>query len=345
MKKLLKKNAILTGFAAAGLMLSNVAMADLLVYNGQPKNTGVEKAAQLFSEKTGIKVELKAGKGSDFVNQLKEEGDKSSADIFIAEGANLFLTLSDAGLLAPVSETALNNVKSDNVPPAPNKDFVTIGVRGRVLAYNPTKIAEKDLPTSWTEMVNDPKWKGNFSYHPASGALVEQVAVYQKLHGVEATKAFLKSLKANGQSINGHLDALKKVDAGELGVAIINQYYLERLYKEKGQENVQAKIHYMRNADADSTLVFSGAAVLKATKQAKEAQQFLDFLTSKEGQEVYVSTSAEWPTNAKAVSPVGYLVPLDSLNPPKVTLNSKAELDEAKALIKEAGIKKEDSAK
>ncbi len=338
MKKLLKKNVILTGFTVAGLMLSNVAMADLLVYNGQHKNAGVEKAAQLFTEKTGIKVELKTGKTPELAGLLKEEGAKSPADIFIAESTGPFLSLSEAGLLAPVGDDALANVKGENVPQAPKKDFVPIGVRSRVLAYNPNKIAEKDLPKSWTEMVNDPKWKGNFSYHPGSGALVDQIAIYKKLHGLDATKAFLKAMKENGQSITGHTPALKKVDAGELGVAMINQYYLERLYKEKGQENVQAKIHYMRNADADSALSFSAAAVLKASKQQKEAQQFLAFLTSKDGQEAYISTSGEWPTNAKAVSPVSYLVPLDSLNPPKTTFNNYAEIEEAKTLIKEAGI-------
>ncbi|MCK3655892.1 hypothetical protein A4G19_09005 [Pasteurellaceae bacterium Macca] len=338
MKKLAKQTAVFSGLALAGVMFSNVAMADLFIYNGQHKNSGVEKAAKLFTEKTGVKVELKTGKSAELAGLLKEEGMKSPADIFIAESTGPFLSLSEGDLLAKAGDEAVKNVSSVNVPQAPKEDFVVIGLRSRVLAYNPEKIAEKDLPKSWTEMANDPKWKNRFSYHPGSGALVDQIANYKKLHGEEKTKAFLKALKENGQSINGHTAALKKVDAGELDVAIMNQYYLDRLYKEKGKENVKARIHYMRNGDADSTLSFSGAAVLKASKNVKEAQQFLAFLTSKEGQEAYVSTSGEWPANSKAVSPVTYLEPLSTLNPPKTTFNSYADSEDAKKLIKEAGI-------
>ncbi|MGC6627681.1 hypothetical protein ACP0FP_25805, partial [Escherichia coli] len=88
------------------------------------------------------------------------------------------------------------------------------------------------------------------------------------------------AMKENGQSIKGHMAALKKIDQGDLDVAMINQYYLYRLYKEKGgADNVKAKIYYMRNGDADSALSFSAAGILRSSQHQSEAQQFITFLT------------------------------------------------------------------
>lgn len=330
---------LISSLTLSGVLFSEVAQADLLIYNGQHKDGGIEQVAAEFTQKTGIPVKLKYGKSSELVGLLKEEQDKSPADIFVAESTGPFLSLSAEKLLVPINADALTNVNSDTIPSASKQDFVPIGVRSRVLAYNPDKVKESDIPKTWTKMVNDPAWKNRFSYHPGSGALVDQIAVYKKLHGLEATKAFLAAMKENGQSIKGHMAALKKIDQGDLDVAMINQYYLYRLYKEKGgADNVKAKIYYMRNGDADSALSFSAAGILRSSQHQSEAQQFITFLTSKAGQELYVQNSAEWPANTQAVSPVSYLVKLDSLDPPKTSFTTKEESDEAKALIKEAGI-------
>lgn len=335
MKKSLTTALILGSFA----LFSQPSLADILVYNGQHKDGGVEKAAVEFTKQTGIKVNFKYGKSAELTGLLKEEKDRSPADIFVAESTSPFLSLSASHLLAQIDESAIKNTEAPNVAQSEDKTFVSLGVRSRVLAYNPEKISENDLPKTWTEMVNDPKWKNRFSYHPGSGALVDQIAVYKKLHGLKKTKAFLVAMKENGQSIKGHMPALKKVDIGELDAAMINQYYLERLYTEKGgEDNVKAKIHYMRNGDADSALSFSAAAILKSSKHINEAQKFIIFLTGKQGQELYVADSGEWPTNPNAKLPVKYLESLSSLNPPKTTFTTKEESDEAKALIKEAGI-------
>ena len=42
-------------------------------------------------------------------------------------------------------------------------------------------------------------------------------------------------------------------------------------------------------------MTYSGAAVLKGSKNKEEAKKFVDFLASKEGQEAFVSVRAEYP--------------------------------------------------
>lgn len=203
-----------------------------------------------------------------------------------------------------------------------------------MVAYNPNKVKESDIPKTFIDLVNDPKWKGRFGYHAGSNALVVQVADHIKLHGYDETKKFLEKMKENGLGYS-HMAGLKLVSQGELDLMIMNQYYLQRLINEVGADKVNAKIHYMNNGEADSSLTFTTAGILKSSKHEEEAQKFLNFITTPKMQELYTSKSFEWPTNPHAKAQLSYLPPIETLVPPKVTPNTQAELDQAKKLIKD----------
>ena len=63
--------------------------------------------AKAFEQETGIKVTLNSGKSEQLAGQLKEEGDKTPADVFYTEQTATFADLSEAGLLAPISEQTI----------------------------------------------------------------------------------------------------------------------------------------------------------------------------------------------------------------------------------------------
>lgn len=63
--------------------------------------------AKAFEQETGIKVTLNSGKSAQLAGQLKEEGDKTPADVFYTEQTATFADLSEAGLLAPISEQTI----------------------------------------------------------------------------------------------------------------------------------------------------------------------------------------------------------------------------------------------
>ena len=89
--------------ALTGLMaFAGFASADITVYNGQHKE-GSQAVADAFTKATGIKVTLNSAKSDQLAGQLKEEGDKTPADVFFSEQTAPFAALSDAGLLEPLS--------------------------------------------------------------------------------------------------------------------------------------------------------------------------------------------------------------------------------------------------
>lgn len=83
---------------------------------------------------------------------------------------------------------------------------------------------------------------------------------------------------------------------------------------------------------------YSGAAVLKASKNQAEAQKFVDFLASKKGQEALVAARAEYPLRADVVSPFN-LEPYEKLEAPVVSATTAQDKEHAIKLIEEAGLK------
>ena len=136
---------------AAALTFSASSFADITVYNGQHKE-GSKAVADAFTKATGIKVTLNSAKSDQLAGQLKEEGDKTPADVFFSEQTAPFAALSDAGLLEPLSADTIKQTAHKGVPIAPKKDWIALSGRSRVVVYDHTKLSEKDMEKSVLDM-------------------------------------------------------------------------------------------------------------------------------------------------------------------------------------------------
>ena len=300
--------------ALTGLMaFAGFASADITVYNGQHKE-GAKAVADAFTKATGIKVTLNSAKSDQLAGQLKEEGDKTPADVFYSE------------------QTA-----HKGVPVAPKKDWIALSGRSRVVVYDHTKLSEKDMEKSVLDYAT-PKWKDKIGYVPTSGAFLEQVVAITKLKGKDAALKWLKGLKENGKLYAKNSVALQAVENGEVPAALINNYYWYALAKEKGADNLKTRLYFIRHQDPGALVTYSGAAVLKGSKNKEEAKKFVDFLASKEGQEAFVSVRAEYPLRTDVVSPFN-MEPYAKLEAPVVSATTAEDKDNANKLIEEAGLK------
>ena len=280
--------------ALTGLMaFAGFASADITVYNGQHKE-GSQAVADAFTKATGIKVTLNSAKSDQLAGQLKEEGDKTPADVFFSE-------------------------------------------QTRVVVYDHTKLSEKDMEKSVLDYAT-PKWKDKIGYVPTSGAFLEQVVAITKLKGKDAALKWLKGLKENGKLYAKNSVALQAVENGEVPAALINNYYWYTLAKEKGADNLKTRLYFIRHQDPGALVTYSGAAVLKGSKNKEEAKKFVDFLASKEGQQAFVSVRAEYPLRTDVVSPFN-MEPYAKLEAPVVSATTAEDKDNANKLIEEAGLK------
>ncbi|HHE9060425.1 TPA: iron ABC transporter substrate-binding protein [Haemophilus influenzae] len=321
---------------AAALAFSANSFADITIYNGQHKEAAAA-VAKAFEQETGIKVTLNSGKSEQLAGQLKEEGDKTPADVFYTEQTATFADLSEAGLLAPISEQTIQQTAQKGVPLAPKKDWIALSGRSRVVVYDHTKLSEKDMEKSVLDYAT-PKWKGKIGYVSTSGAFLEQVVALSKMKGDKVALNWLKGLKENGKLYAKNSVALQAVENGEVPAALINNYYWYNLAKEKGVENLKSRLYFVRHQDPGALVSYSGAAVLKASKNQAEAQKFVDFLASKKGQEALVAVRAEYPLRADVVSPFN-LEPYEKLEAPVVSATTAQDKEHAIKLIEEAGLK------
>lgn len=320
----------------AALTLSANSFADITVYNGQHKEAA-KAVAEAFTQATGIKVTLNSAKSEQLAGQLKEEGDKTPADVFYSEQTAPFAVLSEAGLLEPLSADTIKQTAHEGVPLAPNKDWIALSGRSRVVVYDHTKLSEKEMEKSVLDYAT-PKWKDKIGYVPTSGAFLEQVIAISKMKGDKVALDWLKGLKANGKLYAKNSVALQAVENGEVPAALINNYYWYALAKEKGVDNLKTRLYFIRHQDPGALVTYSGAAVLKGSKNKAEAQKFVDFLASKAGQEALVAVRAEYPLRTDVVSPFN-MEPYAKLQAPVVSATTAQDKEHANKLIEQAGLK------
>lgn len=320
----------------AALLFSHTALADLTIYSGQHKK-GVEAIVEAFTAETGIKITLNSGKSEQLAGQIKEEGDKSPADIFYSEQLPPIASLSYEGLLATLPDNIIKQTEFEGVPQAQNKDWIALSGRSRVVVFDNKKLSEKEMEKSVLDYAT-PKWKDRIAYVPTSGAFLEQVVAITKLNGEDAALNWLKGLKENGKLYANNKVALQAVENGEVDAALINNYYWYNLAKEKGAENLNSRLYFIKNHDAGALITYSGIAILKSSQHQDEAQKFVEFVSSKKGQEIMVSKFAEYPLRPDVVSPFN-LTPYAELQAPVVTPTTAEEKQQALSLIEKAGLK------
>ncbi|WP_109129818.1 iron ABC transporter substrate-binding protein [Aggregatibacter aphrophilus] len=321
---------------AAAIAFSGVAAADITVYNGQHKEAA-KAVTEAFTKETGIKVTLNSAKSEQLAGQLKEEGDKTPADVFYTEQIGTFAELSDKGLLEPLSAETIKQTEYKGVPVAPKKDWVALSGRSRVVVYDKNKLSEKDMEKSVLDYAT-PKWKDKIGYVPTSGAFLSQVIAITKLKGEQTALDWLKGLKENGKLYAKNSVALQAVENGEVPAALINNYYWYALAKEKGEDKLNSRLYFIRNQDPGALVTYSGAAVLKGSKNKEEAKKFVDFLASKKGQEALVAARAEYPLRPDVVSPFN-MEPYAKLEAPEVSAPTAQDKEKANKLIEQAGLK------
>ena len=305
----------------------------LTIYSAQHENL-TQAWAKKFQEKTGIKVQIRYGSDSSMGAQIVQEGSKSPADVFLTENSPAMTTVQNAGLLAKVDPATIAQVGAAYHPSS--DDWVGIAARSTVLVYNPSKISEAQLPKSIMDLA-DPAWKGKWGAAAGGADFQAIVSAILATQGEQKTAAWLKGLKDGAQVYQNNIAVMKAVNAGEVPVGIMYHYYWYRdqALTKAGSKNT--KLLYFRHQDPGAFVSISGGGVLKSSKHAANAQKFLAFVTSKEGQQMLATSDAKEYAVGNGVASDKALEPLDSLEAPKVdpyTLNGPKVIE----LMTQAGI-------
>ncbi len=286
----------------------------LTLYNAQHDDLAKAMVAN-FTEQTGIKVNIRSGKDFELANQLVQEGDRSPADVFITENSPAMGLVSSKGGFAKVDQATLDQVPSAYRPS--DGSWVGFAARATVMVYNPAKLPTGELPKSIMDL-SDPTWQGKFGIAAAGADFQAIVSAVLATQGTDAGTAWLKGLKTNAKVYPGNGAILKAVNAGEIPAGIIYHYYWHKDRAEAGANSKNVEQHYFGNQDPGAFVSVSGAGVIKSSKHQAEAQQLVQYLTGKRGQQVLAdSTALEYPIGS-GVAANPKLKPLVELDAPEI---------------------------
>ena len=333
--RLFAATTLVAALAAAGCSSDGDSGSDdpLLVYNAQHESL-TKKWIDEFTAETGIKVEYRQGGDIDLGNQLVAEGDRSPADVFLTENSPAMVLVENAGLFADLDQATLAQVPQQYRPSTGK--WTGVAARTTVFIYNKDKLPADQLPTSMTDL-QQPEWKGRWGAPPAKADFQAIVAAYLELKGEEATRTWLAGMKTNAVAYQDNIATMKAVNAGEVPGGLIYHYYWFADQAKTKENSGNTDLYYFRNQDPGAFVSLSGGGVLKSSKHAAQAQQFIEFVTGKAGQEVLQSGDAYEYTVGSGVPSNPKLVPLDQLQAPSVD-PSKLQSQKVVELMTEAGL-------
>lgn len=308
----------------------------ITLYSGREEKL-VKPLLEKFEKATGITVEARYGDTALMAAQLLEEGDRSPADVFLAQDAGALGAVTKRELFAALPAEVL-----DRVAPAyraPGGQWVGVTGRSRVLVYNADQVTAAELPASVFDLTG-PAWKGKVGLAPTNGSFQAFVTALRVQHGDERTKEFLAGLAANQPQIREKNGAIvDDVNAGKIAAGLVNHYYVYQKAKEAGVgvEAMKAKLRFFPDGDTGALVNVSGMGLLTGAGNDPDAKAFVGYLLGRQAQTYFAEETYEYPLVAGVATAPG-LPALTSLEVPKIDLNDLDTLEATVAMIKESGL-------
>lgn len=262
-----------------------------------------QKLFDLFSEKTGIKVNVVSASADELIQKLELEGANSPADVLITVDAGRLHRAEEKNLLQSVNSEILNA----NIPAKfrdPEGYWFGLTYRARILAYSKERVKPEEL--SSYEALTDPQWKGRVltrsSENIYNQSLLSSIIAH---HGKDGAEQWAAALLANmARSPKGSdRDQVKAVASGEGDVAIVNTYYIGIMLNDANEEERKAadkiSIFFPNQSDRGTHINISGAAVTKYAPNKDNALKLIEFLSNEEAQGLLANINFEYPVNTK----------------------------------------------
>ena len=306
----------------------------LTLYSGRSQSL-VHPLLEAFGEQTGVSIKVKYASSASTVATLLEEGNNTPADVVFLQDPGSLGSLAAAEMLSELPQETLDKV--DARLRDPNGRWIGTSGRARTIIYNTETISpDTDLPASILDYTGE-EWKGRVGWAPRNGSFQSFVTALRMQLGEDGAKEWLQRMKDNdAKEYPNNVSIVQAAASGEVDVGFVNHYYLERFLEEHGPE-FTARNHFIGNGDPGALVLVAGAGILEASENKETAEEFIEFLLSKQAQEYFTSDVKEYPVSA-GVEPEGDLPPLDSLDPPDVDLGSLSDLKGSIDLLREVGV-------
>ncbi|WP_198265097.1 Fe(3+) ABC transporter substrate-binding protein [sulfur-oxidizing endosymbiont of Gigantopelta aegis] len=272
--------------------------AEVNLYSAR-KEALIKPIVDIFSQQTGIKVNLITGKADALLQRIKSEGKNTHADVFITTDAGRLYRAKAAGVLQAIQSETLNQAIPANLRD-PEGYWYGLSMRARPIFYVKGIVDPKELSTY--EALAEPQFKDRICIRSSNNIYNQSlVASMLAADGAEKTQQWANGFVANfaRKPKGGDRDQIKGAASGQCDIAIANTYYFGKMIKGKKADQKKAAaamaIFWPNQNDRGAHVNVSGAAVTKYAKNAANAQKLIEFLASKASQRWYADANFEYP--------------------------------------------------
>lgn len=285
---------------------------------------------EAFEKKTGIKVEVDYGKTPALAMQLLSEGKDSPADVFYAQESGYLGKMQEAGLLYALPTEILSLIRKElNLG---QSHWLAISGRARVLVYDPAKVLPADLPKS-LKSLTDERWKAHAGWAPGNGSFQAHLSALRHHWGEVETEKWVAAMKANGiRAAKNNSSLVKDVERGAIQVALVNHYYTHKLGVAE-----KVKTWNFPEDDGSNVLMISGAAIMAHSKMKPKALALLNFLVSKDAQNILANKNYEYPSRPN-IAEHPNVAPLRGLKVTPVKQETLADVGPTLSLLQKLGL-------
>lgn len=233
-----------------------------------------------FTKKTGIKVNLVVAGTGELLKRIQAESENPLGDVIFGGGAESLNSYKE--YFAPYK-----SINHDDIDPLfrdPEDKWFGFAVLPMVMIYNTDLVTKEEAPTSWNDLI-DPKWNGKIAMASPvkSGSAYTITATLLTAFGKdnEAGFDFVKKFIANldGKILGGSSAVPKGVVDEEYSIGLTLESSAVK-YKNAGGH---IEIAYPSEG---TSVVADGAALIKGSINEENAKLFLDYVGSREVQEI-----------------------------------------------------------
>ncbi len=244
-----------------------------------------ETEAKAFGEKYDVKTSfIRNGSGSTLA-KIDAEKKNPQADVWYGGTLDPHSQAGEMDLLAPYKSPNLDQILEQFRDPAKRKgnysSAVYIGILG--FGVNTERLKEKNLPVPqcWKDLTK-PEYKGEIQIADpqSSGTAYTALATFVQLWGEDDAFKYLKALNSNiSQYTKSGIAPARNAARGEtaIGIGFLHDYSLE---KENG-----APLTLISPCEGTGYEI-GGVSLLKGARNAENAKLFIDWVLSKEAQEL-----------------------------------------------------------
>lgn len=296
------KKVILTIFAFSVLAIfTSCSQKETLKIYSIIHEEETQALTDLFTKKTGIPVEFIRASTGELVNRVIAEKDNPQADILLGGATSYHIQANEAGALekyvSPNSKNIPSYAKSDDGTWT-GFCVLTLGIGLNTKRFN-EKFPGQKIPETWDDL-NNPLFKGEIVLTNPVASSTAYLFVQNQLQRLgwdEGWKYLISLSDLVGQFPDSGSAPAKLIGTGEYAIGVS---YLHAITKYKA-EGFDLTLIAPPKSVGDVDCI----SIMKNTPHSDAAKKFVDFMLSKEAQELMSSIDFTTPVNPDAVGAEG----------------------------------------